>query len=175
MTSHLIDTFSRRASKLDLSQNLDAACLFCQIVSGHEKSHKVYEDDYSIAILDIQPIRLGHMLVIPKAHVMKLSDLTPEIAGALGATVARVAHAICCALDITALNVVCNQEYAQAVPHVHYHIVPAPVLQNEVGEGETESQSMTMPSEIFFREIARRGDLDDSEGEQLSKRIKCRL
>ena len=138
MTSHLIDTFSRRASKPGLSKSVDAGCLFCHIISGHEKSHKVYEDDYSIAILDIQPIRRGHMLVIPKAHVMRLSDMTPEVAGALGTTVARVAHAICCgtvplnfsywgldhmlicdillfksALDITALNVVCNQEYAQ--------------------------------------------------------------
>lgn len=98
MTSLLIDTFSRRASNLNISRGRDTTCLFCQIVSGQEKSHIVYEDDYTMAILDIQPIRRGHVLVILKAHVTRLSDLTPEIAGSLGMTVTRVARAICCGM-----------------------------------------------------------------------------
>lgn len=101
MTSYLIDKFSRRASNPNQSQNLDTACLFCQIISGQEKSYKVYEDDYSIAILDIQPIRHGHALVIPKVHVTRLSDLAPDIAGALGMAVTRVAHAICCGMTLS--------------------------------------------------------------------------
>lgn len=58
------------------------------------KNHTIYEDDCLTAILDIQPIRLGHVLAIPKAHVTRLPDLTPEIAGALGAITARAAHEI---------------------------------------------------------------------------------
>lgn len=67
---------------------------------------------------DILPLRPGHTLVIPKAHYPRLSDLPAELAGAVGAAVSRVARALVDALDNTALNVVCNQEYAQAVPHV---------------------------------------------------------
>ena len=81
------------------------------------------------------PIRRGHTLVVPKAHFMRLSDLPEAQAGALGAAVSKVCNALVkgttqrmkrktkltptmIALDHTALNVVCNQEYAQAVPHV---------------------------------------------------------
>jgi len=84
---------------------------------------------------DILPLRPGHTLVIPKIHITRLSELPPEIAAAVGRTVSRVAKALTeggiyrpclCfswwwyeATGNTGLNVVCNQEYAQAVPHVN--------------------------------------------------------
>lgn len=86
--------------------------------------------------IDILPIRQGHVLVIPKVHYQRLSDLPADIARATGEAVSKVANALTkgaahpfcafvtlCSCDIqamdnTALNVVCNQEYAQAVPHV---------------------------------------------------------
>jgi diadenosine tetraphosphate (Ap4A) HIT family hydrolase len=96
MTSYLIDDFARRASTQPYtSHNLDQSCAFCQIISDQATSHKIYEDEHSIAILDIQPIRRGHALVIPKVHVKRLSDLSPELAAALGVAVSRVANAIC--------------------------------------------------------------------------------
>ncbi|KAH7336834.1 HIT-like domain-containing protein, partial [Rhizoctonia solani] len=128
-----------------------------------------------LAILDIQPIRRGHALVIPKPHVQRLSDLSPELAGAVGAAVSRVTGAICRGLGITALNVVSNQEYAQAVPHVHYHIVPAPDLLNTGTSGNFNESSATESSSIFMREWLRRAELDDSEGFQLSEQIRSRL
>ena len=85
------------------------------------------------------PIRAGHTLVIPKAHIPKLSDLPPDLASAVGEAVSKVANALTegtllhtrnmlyvqlesmilyKAMGNTGLNVVCNQEYAQAVPHV---------------------------------------------------------
>jgi galactose-1-phosphate uridylyltransferase len=96
MTSYLIDTFARRASTQSYTtHNLDQSCTFCQIILGQATCHKIYEDEHSIAILDIQPIRRGHALVIPKAHVERLSDLSPELAAALGVAVSRIADAIC--------------------------------------------------------------------------------
>lgn len=82
------------------------------------------------------PLRKGHTLIIPKTHFARLSELPPEFAAAVGEAVTKIAHAItqgvsriasggvsCVtdlleAVDNTALNVVCNQEYAQAVHHV---------------------------------------------------------
>jgi diadenosine tetraphosphate (Ap4A) HIT family hydrolase len=97
MTSYFIDTFARRASNVE---NLHSDCIFCRIVCGQSACYKIYEDDQTIAILDIQPIRRGHALVIPKTHVQRLSDVPPELAGALGATVSRVAGAICRGMDV---------------------------------------------------------------------------
>jgi diadenosine tetraphosphate (Ap4A) HIT family hydrolase len=85
----------------------------------------------------ILPLRAGHTLVIPKAHIPRLSDLPPDLASAVGEAVSKVANALTegalllfileirlssndsfKAMGNTGLNVVCNQEYAQAVPHV---------------------------------------------------------
>ncbi|KAG9083048.1 hypothetical protein FS749_006346 [Ceratobasidium sp. UAMH 11750] len=172
MTSYLIDDFARR---VPAPQSLDQNCIFCAIISGKATCHKIYDDEHLMAILDIQPIRRGHALVFPKTHIKRLSDLSPELAAKLGAAVSRIANALCDALDITGLNVVCNQEYAQAVPHVHYHIVPAPTLSNS-SDSEIDPKGKAMlPDTIFFRELQSRGNLDDSEGTELSEQIKCRL
>ncbi|QRV77755.1 scavenger mRNA decapping enzyme carboxy-term-binding protein [Ceratobasidium sp. AG-Ba] len=178
MTSYLIDDFARR---VPAAQNLDPACIFCKIVSGEAACHKVHEDEHLMAFLDIQPIRHGHVLVIPKTHVKRLSDLSPELAAKLGAAISRIADALCkgeyisTTLGITGLNVVCNQEYAQLVGLVSYHIVPAPSLSNG-GAGEIDPKGKAMlPNAIFFRELHSRGVLEDSDGTELSKTIKCRL
>ncbi|KAJ1303475.1 hypothetical protein OPQ81_011662 [Rhizoctonia solani] len=172
MTSHLIDDFVHRARDWEVS-GLD--CVFCDIISGQLPCYKLYETDQVVAILDIQPIRRGHTLVIPKTHIQRLSDLPPEVAGVVGAAISRVAGAICRGLSITALNVVSNQEYAQAVPHVHYHIVPAPDLSGTaMNKGSIES-APAGGSSIFMREWLRRGELDDSEGRRLSEQIRSRL
>ncbi|KAG8926749.1 hypothetical protein FRC02_008695, partial [Tulasnella sp. 418] len=117
---------SRNSNADDSPWTYSEECTFCRIISGEGNAFKVYEDDSILCILDILPIRPGHVLVIPKQHVSRLSDMDDELAGKVGKLVSKVAKALTVALDNTALNVVCNQEYAQAVPHVHYHIVPAP-------------------------------------------------
>lgn len=97
MTSYLIDKFAHRATHME---NLEPTCIFCKIISGELPGYKVYEDETTIAILDIQPIRRGHALVIPKVHIKRLSDLPPELAGAVGTAVSRVASAICRGMDV---------------------------------------------------------------------------
>lgn len=50
-------------------------CIFCDIVAGRAPSERVWEDDRFVAFLDIQPIRPGHLLIIPRAHVSSIYDL----------------------------------------------------------------------------------------------------
>ena len=50
-------------------------CIFCKIINGDIPSYKIYEDDIVIAFLDINPISLGHTLVIPKKHYINLDDI----------------------------------------------------------------------------------------------------
>ncbi|KAH7103329.1 HIT-like protein [Auriculariales sp. MPI-PUGE-AT-0066] len=134
MTSHIISAHTARA---DIATEAwkpypsdPENCVFCRIVRNEQHEHHIYDDpDGRVsAFLDILPIRPGHTLVIPRTHVKRLTDLDEEDAAALGKAVSRVGRAITEALGNTGLNIVCNQEYAQAVPHVHFHIVPAPIL-----------------------------------------------
>jgi histidine triad (HIT) family protein len=101
-------------------------CLFCGIVAGEIPSHTVYEDDETMAFLDANPLARGHTLVIPRAHHERVGDLPPDVAGAVGRTIAVVAPAVENAVDAPASTIAYNNGEAagQEIPHVHAHVVP---------------------------------------------------
>ncbi|KAL0066194.1 hypothetical protein AAF712_006819 [Marasmius tenuissimus] len=123
------------------------------------------------------PLRPGHTLIVPKVHCARVSELPPEFAAAVGEAISKVADALTKALDNTALNVVCNQEYAQAVPHVHYHIIPAP----KFGSSEPPSPVPTGPAvplterQMHRMEFESRDFLEDDEAEVLVQKIRSHL
>ncbi|KAF8909010.1 hypothetical protein CPB84DRAFT_1744094 [Gymnopilus junonius] len=176
MTSFMIKAHENRP--LHPSWNEDADCAFCRILRGELPASRVFENDKVIAILDIMPLRRGHTLVIPKVHIPKLSDLPPELAAAVGEAVSKVAHALTKALENSGLNVVCNQEYAQAVPHVHFHIIPAPKFGTSHGVDSTNEavggKAPLTHREMFAKEGQARGELDSEEAEILLTRIRAR-
>ncbi|KAJ7288532.1 HIT-like protein [Mycena rebaudengoi] len=171
MTSFLIKAHENRAPS---QWGSDAECAFCSIIKNETPSTRVFENDKVIAILDIMPLRRGHTLVIPKAHFSRLSELPPEFSAAVGVAVTKVAHALTLALGNTALNVVCNQEYAQAVPHVHYHIIPAPTFGKPPPDSPRGPEPLTR-REMHQREFESRGELDDEEAAVLVKQIRAKL
>lgn len=101
-------------------------CIFCRIVRGELPAHKVYEDQDSLAFLDIHPMVDGHTLVIPKVHAERLQDLSSELSGKVFQAVQVVAGRIARALGAPALNIGFNDGRAagQVVPHLHFHIIP---------------------------------------------------
>ena len=103
------------------------SCVFCAIVAGEAPAIRVYEDDAHLAILDIRPIVRGHVLVIPKAHTVDLTDTPPDTVAALmriGQRVARAARAS--QLHADGNNIVVNDGKAafQSVFHIHLHVAP---------------------------------------------------
>jgi len=178
MTSFIIKAHVNREPARQWKSEMHS-CPFCRIAKSEAPAHKVYETDKVIAILDILPLRPGHVLVIPKAHYSRLSELPEDIAGALGQAVTKVANAITKALENTALNVVCNQEYAQAVPHVHYHIIPAPIFSSStkisVLPASEEAKSPLTKSEMHRKEFEAREELDDDAATELVKKITAKL
>ncbi|KII86806.1 hypothetical protein PLICRDRAFT_270073 [Plicaturopsis crispa FD-325 SS-3] len=171
MTSFMINAHVKRKTPAAWKQ--DPSCPFCRIVSGELSAFRVFENDMVVAILDILPLRRGHTLVIPKAHHSRLSELPPEYGAATGEAVSKVAHAL--TLDNTALNVVCNQEYAQAVPHVHYHVIPAPILGATTPTTAVDPATPLTAREMHQKEFEGREELDDQEGEALAQKIRARL
>ena len=100
--------------------------LFLQIVKGEIPAIKVYEDEKTLAILDIHPHNKGHVLVIPKDRYKNIFDIPEDILCAMMCTVKKLAPAIKKAVGAQGINIGMNNGVAagQEIMHVHFHIVP---------------------------------------------------
>ena len=101
-------------------------CVFCAIAAGEIPCFKVFEDDFALAYLDVNPFSEGHTLVIPKSHTTGLLDTPEETLAALLARVKKVAAHIKTALGCDGFHILQNNGAAagQTVGHIHFHIVP---------------------------------------------------
>lgn len=97
------------------------ASIFSRIIAGEIPSYKVAEDDKHYAFLDINPLALGHTLVIPKKEVDYIFDLSDEEYAALQLFAKRVAAAQKKALPCKRIGVAV---LGMEVPHAHIHLVP---------------------------------------------------
>jgi len=100
------------------------ACIFCRIAAEDLPGNTVHRDDRVLAFLDASPLMLGHVLVMPIAHVDTLDDLTPDLVGPLFEVVRRMSIAVQRALGAGGSFVAINTRMSQSVPHVHVHVVP---------------------------------------------------
>ena len=99
-------------------------CVFCSIVRDEAPAHRVFEDDDIVAFLDRTPLFPGHVLVVPKAHVVTLPELPPEAVGPFFARVQLLSAAVPVAMGAQGSFVAMNNVVSQSVPHLHVHVVP---------------------------------------------------
>ncbi len=101
------------------------ACIFCQIVAGRADASVVFEDEWTLAFMDIEPLTRAHVLVIPKMHVGTIDLLPPDLATQLMQAVVRVAQGLRAAYDPAGITVWQSNGAAagQEVPHVHVHLL----------------------------------------------------
>lgn len=95
--------------------------IFTRIIKGEIPCHKVYEDDKTIAILDIHPKMPGHIMVIPKAQVEQIWDLPDEDYQAVMTTVKKAGQRV---RRVLKPKLVAIQVEGIGVPHVHVHVFP---------------------------------------------------
>ncbi|MFI7055491.1 HIT family protein [Streptosporangium canum] len=102
-------------------------CPFCEIIAGRAEASVVYDDDTVVAILDLNPATVGHVLVIPRVHVAGLADADD----AVGAAIWRMARRVSVALrasglrcDGVRLSLADGEAAGQEVFHLHLHVVP---------------------------------------------------
>jgi histidine triad (HIT) family protein len=102
--------------------------VFDRIIAGSIPCHKVYEDAHVLAFLDIAPLSRGHTLVVPKESAVTLDQLSDESAAALGRVLPRICRAVIAVTGVKDYNVLENNGSGahQAVPHVHFHVIPKP-------------------------------------------------
>ena len=100
--------------------------VFAKILRGEIPSFKVYEDDKTLAFMDVMPQADGHTLVIPKEQAEDIFSLSPAGATALIITTQKVAKAVKQALNTPGIMVaqLNGASAGQSVFHVHFHIIP---------------------------------------------------
>ncbi|MGI6374034.1 MAG: HIT family protein [Patescibacteria group bacterium] len=101
-------------------------CIFCKIVKQELPAFKVYEDDLTLAFLDIKPVTAGHLLVIPKEHYSNLEAIPAEVLTAVISTVKKMGAKLKANLGVAAYNVIENNDpvAGQIIPHLHFHLIP---------------------------------------------------
>ena len=100
--------------------------VFAKILRGEIPSVKLYEDDKTLAFMDVMPQAEGHALVIPKEPAENIFDLSAEGAAALMATTQKIAKAVKKGLNAPGimLAILNGAPAGQSVFHIHFHVIP---------------------------------------------------
>ncbi len=108
-------------------------CLFCKILQGEIPSKKLYEDDTCFAFYDIAPQAPVHFLVIPKAHLASMAEVTAENAGVVAHIMAVIAK-LTKSLGLESYRVIsnCGSDAGQTVFHLHFHVLGGKKLSEQM-------------------------------------------
>lgn len=96
-------------------------CIFCKIINNEIPAYKVYEDDRCLAFLDINPVRPGHVLLIPKEHHEMMTDTPDELVAYLYVKAKELMTRMKDKLDADSVTV---SVVGLDVPHFHIHLIP---------------------------------------------------
>jgi histidine triad (HIT) family protein len=101
-----------------------APCLFCQIVAGEVDAELVLDEPDFVGFLDIRPVFKGHVLLVPREHVVTLPDLPAGLRDGFLEAAQRIAAVVVSELGAQGSFVAMNNVVSQSVPHLHLHVVP---------------------------------------------------
>ena len=99
-------------------------CIFCEIVAGRAPASVVYEDDDIMAFMDLVPITVGHLLVIPKAHYRNIFDAPPELVAKMMGVGTQLAPALRRATGCAGMNCFIANESVAGQDVWHLHLIP---------------------------------------------------
>jgi histidine triad (HIT) family protein len=101
-----------------------AGCVFCSIVAGETSADIVLDERDLVGFLDARPVFKGHVLLVPRLHVVTLPDLPAELRDPFLEATQRLARAVVDGLGAQGSFVAMNNTVSQSVPHLHVHVVP---------------------------------------------------
>lgn len=99
-------------------------CIFCKIANGEIPSKVLYEDDIVMVIMDVNPIRDGHCLVIPKKHFSDFIELDDETTKHIFKVAKKMTNILMEKLDAKSVTLLINYGEDQMVKHYHLHLLP---------------------------------------------------
>lgn len=148
-------------------------CIFCDLINGAGEVSICYEDSSAIAFMDIQPVNLGHLLVVPREHFESMSDIPPELAMHLFDVALRLSPVVRRLNGADDMNLVVNSGPAagQNVFHYHVHIIP-----RKIGDGfdiPLPFPGSAMPDRTLLDAMAVRmiAELRDPVRQQIARRL----
>ena len=100
-------------------------CIFCKIIKGEIPSKKLYEDDKVVIIMDINPVVDGHVLVIPKEHIVDYTEMPDDLLAHISKVAKEYGKELMRKLESKGLTLTVNYGDAQVVKHYHLHLIPA--------------------------------------------------
>jgi len=101
-------------------------CIFCQIVQKKIPAFVIYEDEKCLAFLDINPLAIGHTLIIPKRHVENIFDIEKEVLEHIISVAKMIGEKVREKLAAEGVNIFQASGTAaeQSIPHFHLHVIP---------------------------------------------------
>ena len=142
--------------------NSISKCVFCEIMNGNIKARKIYETEYSIAILDAFPLKDGHSLIVSKSHKPKIQDLrlieNRDIFDVLHLLTGKIEKAMNCNSSLVGVHN--GRDAGQDIPHFHIHIIPI-----------AESDERISIHSLFGRQGNTQGSDLDEQWRKISKEI----
>ena len=96
-------------------------CIFCKIIKGEIPCNKIYEDDKFLVFLDIKPVSDGHLLIIPKEHVVWMQDASNEIISEIFVLTKKMMLALKNGLPCDYIQ---ESVVGTEMPHFHIHLIP---------------------------------------------------
>jgi histidine triad (HIT) family protein len=99
-------------------------CVFCAIINGEAPAVVVWESERLIAFLDHRPLFRGHTLLVPKVHVVLLSDLPADLVPEFFTAAQRLERGVEDGLGADGSMILINNVVSQSVPHLHLHVIP---------------------------------------------------
>jgi histidine triad (HIT) family protein len=99
-------------------------CRFCSIVAGEVEAETVLQTEHVVGFLDHRPVFKGHVLLVPREHVVTLPDLPAWLRDPFLEAGQRLATAMLSGLQAQGSFVAMNNTVSQSVPHLHLHVVP---------------------------------------------------
>ncbi len=110
-------------------------CVFCKIIKKEIPAEIVYEDEEIMAFKDINPAAPVHILVIPKKHIEKLTDITTEdemLIGKIYTAINKIAEKIGVSQNGFRVIANCGENGGQVVKHIHFHILGGKKLGDKI-------------------------------------------
>lgn len=112
-----------------MDKQYDNNNIFAKIIAGEAPCVKVYEDENTLAFMDVMPQVDGHVLVVPKEPAVTIYDLSEQAALACMLTVQKVGRAVERAMGVTGSTIFQHngRSAGQTVGHFHFHVLPGPL------------------------------------------------
>ncbi|MGH3815448.1 MAG: HIT family protein [Pseudonocardiaceae bacterium] len=102
----------------------DTKCRFCAVLRGEQKVTLIHENDRLMSFLDQRPLFHGHVLLIPKIHVLLMSELPEDRVQEFFMEAQRLEQAVEAGLEADGSMILINNVVSQSIPHLHLHVIP---------------------------------------------------